>query len=126
MSKAITRGVRVQVRSKFVPERSSPPTSWFFAYEVTIANESDVAVQLVSREWIITNGEGVVQTVAGPGVVGEQPRLEPGEAFQYVSACPLDTAVGTMKGHFVMTTGADERFEAEVAEFVLLDPAAVN
>lgn len=126
MSTAITRGVRVDVRTQYVPERSAPPTRWFFAYQVTIANEGDEPVQLLSREWIITNGEGEVETVVGPGVVGEQPRLKPGQTFQYVSACPLDTAVGTMRGHFVMTTDSDERFDAEVAEFVLVDPMAVN
>ena len=126
MSVAVTRGVRVQVLSQFVPERSTTAISWFFAYQVTIANEGDEIVKLLSREWVITNGCGDVQTVVGPGVVGEQPRLAPGEAFQYVSACPLDTAVGTMKGHFVMETDAGTRFNADVAEFVLVDPLAVN
>ncbi|MCO4763251.1 MAG: Co2+/Mg2+ efflux protein ApaG [Myxococcales bacterium] len=122
----MTEGVRVVVRTQYVPERSQPPRQWFFAYQVTIANEGTEPVQLLSREWVITNGSGVEQTVVGPGVVGEQPRLGPGEAFQYVSACPLDTAVGTMKGHYVMTRDSGECFDAEVAEFVLLDPEAVN
>jgi len=126
-SEASTRGVRVQVRSRFVPERSSPEHgTWFFAYTVLITNEGKETVQLVSRHWIITNADGHVEEVRGPGVVGAQPVLGPGESFEYTSACPLPTAFGTMHGTYQMVTEDGERFDAEIAPFSLSMPYAVN
>ena len=93
MSDTTTRGVRVQVQSAYVPERSSPREShYFFAYRVRISNVGEETVQLVSRHWVITDGDGHVEHVQGPGVVGEQPVLEPGESFEYTSFCPLPHA----------------------------------
>ena len=90
MSDTTTRGIRVQVQSFYDEERSSPQDSYyFFAYQVTISNVGAETAQLVSREWIITDGNGDTQRVQGPGVVGEQPTLAPGEEFEYVSFCPL-------------------------------------
>lgn len=126
MSSATTRGIRVEVRSKFVPERSAPPTQWFFAYQVTISNESDEVVTLRSREWIITNANGEVQSVKGPGVVGEQPTMRPGEGFQYVSACPLDTPVGTMHGSYQMVADDGTSFDAPIAAFRLSVPNVLH
>ncbi len=126
MSTATTRGVRVDVSTRYVPEQSEPPRRWLFAYQVTIRNEGDETVQLLTREWIITNGEGKEETVRGAGVVGHQPTLAPGEGFQYVSACPLDTPVGTMRGHYGMRTSEGDDFNAAVAAFTLVDPMAVN
>ena len=125
-SEAITRGIRVRVRSQYVPSRSMPPQRWFFAYQVTIANESEQTVTLRSRHWVVTNAEGEVQEVRGPGVVGEQPRMAPGEGFQYVSACPLDTPVGTMHGTYELVTDDGEQFDAEIAPFTLAEPMSVN
>ncbi|MCX4246698.1 Co2+/Mg2+ efflux protein ApaG [Paraliomyxa miuraensis] len=126
-SDSSTRGVRVQVRSRYVPERSSPEHgAWFFAYTVLITNEGDTSVQLISRHWIITNADGDVEEVRGPGVVGAQPMLEPGESFEYTSACPLPTAFGTMHGTYQMVTKDGERFDAEIAPFSLSMPYAVN
>lgn len=126
MSVTVTQGVRVSVRTRYVPEQSRPPAQWFFAYQVTIANESDVTVTLMSREWVITNANGEQQVVRGAGVVGEQPTMAPGEGFQYVSACPLDSAVGTMHGSYRMVTAAGDEFDAEIAPFSLAEPMSVN
>lgn len=127
MSEAVTQGVRVRVESRYVPERSSPELgAWFFSYTVRIANESINTVQLVSRHWIITDGNGDVEEVKGPGVVGEQPVLGPGEAFQYTSACPLRTSFGTMQGTYQMVLDNGERFEAQVPVFRLSTPFALN
>ena len=124
---AETRGVKIDVVPRYVSEQSEPDNQrWLFAYRITISNTGDEPVQLVSRHWIITNGNGIVQNVQGAGVVGQQPRMRPGEGFQYVSACPLDTAVGTMHGTYQMITDGGEEFDAEVPMFVLADPQALN
>lgn len=126
-SEALTRGIRVRVRSSFVPERSAPEQGqWFFRYDVQISNEGGEGAQLLARHWVITDGEGRVQEVRGPGVVGEQPWLEPGEHFEYTSACPLETPFGTMHGSYEMVTSGGERFEAEIAPFLLGHPSEVH
>jgi ApaG protein len=127
VSVATTNGIRVEVVSKFLPERSSPRHRQFlFAYHVTISNEGDEAAQLLSRRWIITDANGEVQTIEGPGVVGAQPVLEPGMAYEYTSFCPLPTPFGTMQGHYVMIRPDGEKFDAEIAPFMLAVPNAVN
>lgn len=127
MSDTTTRGIRVQVESFYDEERSSPEESYyFFAYQVRISNEGRETAQLVSREWIVTDAQGQEQHVQGPGVVGEQPVLGPGEAFEYTSFCPLSTPVGTMHGSYQMVTRAGERFDAVITPFSLEVPHAVN
>ncbi len=127
MSVAETRGVRVSVVSRYVPERSDLDQSfYFFAYRVVIANMGDAPVKLLSRHWIITDGSGRVEHVRGPGVVGEQPLLESGQAFEYTSACPLRTPVGSMHGTFQMLSTEGTRFDAEVSPFTLALPNALN
>ena len=104
-SEAITRGLRVRVEPEFDPESSLPEQErWFFRYTVTIANEGTETVQLISRHWIITDGDGKIEEVRGPGVVGHQPTLSPGQAFKYSSGCPLTTSMGIMQGTFQMVT----------------------
>ena len=126
-SEAVTRGIRVSVESSYSAPHSRPAQQqWFFVYTIRIANESDEAVQLVSRHWIITDAVGSVEHVRGLGVVGEQPVLEPGASFEYTSFCPLTTAFGTMHGHYVMVRPGGETFEAEIAPFMLAVPNAVN
>ena len=93
---------------------------------MTIANVGEETAQLQSRRWVITDGNGEVQVVEGPGVVGEQPVLEPGMAFEYTSYCPLTTTFGTMHGHYVMVRPDGESFAAEIAPFMLAVPNAVN
>jgi ApaG protein len=126
-SEAVTENVRVSVESFYVRERSNPSDGeWLFGYRISLLNEGDQVVQLLSRHWVITDGEGHVEEVRGPGVIGEQPVLEPGESFHYVSACPLRTRFGTMQGSFLMTTDDGRQFEAEVAPFALAEPFTVN
>lgn len=127
MSEAVTRGIRIRVRAQFVPEHSAPDEErYFFAYHVTIANEGKVATQLLSRHWIITDGAGQVREVKGAGVVGQQPTLRPGEAFEYTSACPLPTPVGSMYGTYEMLADSGDRFNARIAPFTLALPTALN
>ena len=126
-SEATTHDIRVRVHSRYVAERSDPERGeWFFIYTVEIANLGDVPTQLLSRHWIITDAEGHVQEVRGPGVVGEQPRLESGQSFTYTSACPLRTQFGTMHGTYQMVTDDGSRFDAEIAPFSLGQPHAIN
>lgn len=110
-----------------MPDRSNPKEgSYFFVYHVRIANVGTETAQLVSREWIITDADGEVERVKGPGVVGEQPLLTPGGTFEYTSFCPLKTSVGSMHGHYHMVTSAGEQFEATIAPFTLAVPNALN
>ena len=127
VSDTVTRGIRVQVRSMYVPERSAPREQhFFFAYHVRISNEGGETAQLQSRHWIITDANGDVQEVRGPGVIGETPVLAPGAAFEYTSYCPLTTAVGTMQGSYTMTTPAGDTFDAAINPFTLAMPHALN
>lgn len=127
MSDTLTRGVRITVLPRYVPEQSEPSKShYLFAYHVTITNEGAAPVQLISRHWIITDGEGKTEEVRGAGVVGYQPRLEPGEQFQYTSGCPLRTPVGTMHGSYQMVADDGESFEAYIDPFRLAVPRVLN
>jgi ApaG protein len=126
-SEAVTRGVRVRVRSEYSPERSQPSTNqWFFLYTITITNEGKVTVQLLTRHWIITDGTGHVEEVRGPGVVGKQPMLRPGESFEYTSGCPLETPFGKMEGTYQMVDEQGERFDVTIAPFTLSEPYTVH
>jgi ApaG protein len=126
-SEAVTRGIRVRVISSYLPERSEPEHGqWFFVYDVEISNVGTETAQLVSRHWIITDSNGEVQEVKGPGVVGKQPILRPGQCFRYTSGCPLGTSFGTMQGTYQMVTEGGERFDAEIAAFSLGEPHAIN
>jgi ApaG protein len=125
VSSAVTHGVRIAVRSEYLPHRSSPEERrYVFAYTVNISNEGGARVQLRSRHWIITDGRGRIEEVRGRGVVGEQPLLEPGESFQYTSGCVLETPQGTMHGTYRMQREDGTTFEAEISPFVLATPTA--
>lgn len=127
MSDTTTRGIRIQVRSTYLADRSSPKeSSYLFMYEVRISNVGPETAQLISREWVITNAEGEVERVKGPGVVGEKPVLAPGGSFEYRSYCPLKTAVGSMHGSYQMVTPDGEQFDAIIAPFTLAVPNALN
>ena len=122
-----SHGIRVQVESAYVPDRSSPrEDSYFFVYHVRVSNVGEETAQLISREWIITDAEGEVEHVKGPGVVGEQPVLAPGATFEYTSFCPLKTSVGSMQGTYQMVTAGDDTFDAVIAPFTLAMPNALN
>ena len=126
-SEATTRGVRVQVLARYAPERSQPSgNKWFFLYTVTISNESAETVQLLTRHWIVTDGSGSVDEVRGPGVVGKQPTLAPGETFEYTSGWPLPAPFGILQGSYQMVTGLGERFDAKIAPVALSEPYTVH
>jgi ApaG protein len=127
VSEAVTQGVRVSVKSTYVAEQSAPRQHrYVFAYTVRIANEGKRPVQLVSRHWIITHGSGRVEEVRGPGVVGAQPRLEPGQHFEYTSGCVLSTPHGTMHGTYEMKRDDSSTFQANIAPFSLSMPYTLN
>ncbi len=126
-SEATTNDIRVRVHSRYVPERSAPEQDeWFFIYTVEVANLGEAPAQLISRHWIITDADGKVQEVKGPGVIGEQPRLEAGQSFTYTSACPLKTQFGTMHGTYQMVGDDGDPFDVEIAPFSLGQPNAIN
>lgn len=126
-SHSTTRGVSITVDARFSPDHSAPARRhWFFLYTIRIANESDLTVQLMSRHWIITDEDGHIEEVQGPGVVGEQPVLMPGDAFEYTSGCPLTTPTGQMQGTYEMVTPTGERFDAVIAPFQLRGPYTVH
>lgn len=127
MSTTTTRGIRIAVEPRYLEAESRPEAGQFvFAYHITISNVGEQGARLDSRHWVITNADGEVEEVRGPGVVGQQPHLGPGEQFEYTSFCPLDTPVGTMAGSFQMIGDDGERFDAEIAPFRLSLPGAVN
>jgi ApaG protein len=126
-SEAVTRGIRVRVVPQFDPQRSQPARGkWFFLYRVTIRNESHETVQLLTRHWVITDGVGRAEEVRGPGVVGEQPVLAPGEAFEYTSGCPLSMDVGKMEGSYQMVTEDGDLFDVTIAPFTLCEAEVVH
>lgn len=125
-----TRAIRVSVEPFYVADQSEPEKArWVFGYRVRIENEGGESVQLLTRHWKITDGRGRVVEVKGEGVVGEQPLLEPGEAFQYTSGTPLPTPTGIMAGSYQMVTNTGERFDVTIPAFSLDAPGvrrAVN
>lgn len=126
-SEATTRGVQVAVVCEYAPGRSNPQhEEWFFLYTITITNEGTEAAQLLTRHWIITDGTGRIEEVRGPGVVGKQPVLAPGESFTYTSGCPLTTPFGVMEGTYQMVTAGGEPFDARIAPFTLSEPYTVH
>ena len=126
-SEAVTRGVRVHVQSEYAPDKSRPQQNeWFFLYTVRITNEGSEPVQLVTRHWVITDGTGRVEEVRGPGVVGKQPTLKPGESFEYTSGCPLATPFGVMEGSYQMVSESGALFDAKIAPFTLSEPYTVH
>jgi len=127
MSEAVTQGIRIAVESRYLPERSQPGGRQFaFAYTVTIANDGAAPARLVSRHWVITDADGNVQEVRGDGVVGAQPRLVPGQSFEYASWCMLPTPHGTMHGTYQMVRDDGSGFDAEIAPFLLAQPNSLN
>ncbi len=127
MSDVVTHGIRVEVLARYSPENSRPPEGqWVFQYTVRITNQGTETVQLVSRHWIITDAMEDTQEVKGPGVVGEQPVLEPGRSFQYSSWCPLTTPMGMMHGTYQMVRSDGGQFDIEIAPFALKAAYTVN
>ncbi len=124
MFEATTRQIRIAVEPAYIQEQSDPRREYyFFAYTVRIVNEGAEPVQLLSRHWIITDATGKVEEVEGPGVVGQQPTVKPGETFQYSSFCPLPTPTGSMEGTYLMVNTKGEQLEVQIPRFVLAEPS---
>lgn len=118
-----TRSIRVAVKPAYLDDQSDPDDRrYVWSYTVTIENLGVEPVQLVSRYWNITDAAGRVQEFRGPGVVGAQPVIAPGETFQYTSGCPLPTSSGLMMGRYQMKAASGEAFEAEIPAFLLESP----
>jgi len=123
MYTATTRNITVRVQPQFLAEQSDPVSDQYvWLYTINIENGGTEAVQLLNRHWIITNAVGHVEEVQGPGVVGEQPVLQPGDSFQYTSGCPLRTPSGLMVGTYEMVGAGDERFDIDIPAFSLDSP----
>jgi ApaG protein len=126
-SNSTTEGIKITVNAVYVPEQSSPRMHrYVFAYTVKIANEGERPAQLRSRHWVITDGEGRVEEVRGPGVVGQQPLLQPGDQFEYTSGCVLTTPRGEMRGTYQMHRPDGSMFDATIAPFDLNLPYSLN
>ncbi len=127
MSQAVTNYVRVEVLSRHSPENSRPlEGEWVFEYTVRITNQGRETVQLLTRHWIITDALTHTEEVRGPGVIGKQPVLAPGESFKYSSWCPLQTPTGMMRGTYQMMRADGTEFDIEIAPFALRAPYTVN
>ena len=117
----------ISVQVRYLPDQSDPSAAQYaFAYTVTIVNTGKVAAQLISRHWIITDANNLVQEVKGQGVVGAQPKLKPGESFEYTSGSMLATPVGTMRGSYQMVADDGTRFDASIPEFTLSAPRVLH
>ena len=124
---ATTRDITVRVAVSFLPEQSEPTKHrWFWAYHIRVENGGRRAVQLISREWSIVDGRGARHDVQGEGVVGEQPVIEPGAAFDYVSGCPLGTPHGHMEGRYHMVAADGSSFAVAIPRFPLIAPAVAR
>jgi ApaG protein len=127
MSTAVTEGIRVEVASEFLADRSEPQAHrWVFAYTITVSNFGEAPARLLSRHWVIADADGNREDVEGDGVVGHQPRLEPGQSFRYQSFCVLPTSHGSMRGTYRMVRDDGTAFDAVIARFPLLIPQLVN
>jgi ApaG protein len=127
VSSAITKGIRITVKTHYVAEQSAPRAKrYVFAYTVRISNESSETAQLRTRHWVITDGDGRVDEVRGEGVVGAQPTLKPGQHYEYTSGCVLRTPRGTMHGTYQMHRDDGHTFDATIAPFALALPHTLN
>ncbi len=119
--------IEVDVECRFVEEKSSPEQNrYLFYYVISISNKGSVATKLLTRHWIITDGNNKVQEVRGEGVVGEQPHLQPGEKYRYSSAAMIETSVGTMRGEYQMIDDEGEKFDVPIDQFVLSIPRTLH
>ncbi|MDX0759343.1 Co2+/Mg2+ efflux protein ApaG [Sinorhizobium medicae] len=127
MYRALTHDIEVTVEPYYLEEQSDPDDSrYVWGYRIIIANHSDVAVRLMTRYWHITDENGQVDEVSGPGVIGEQPLLDPGDTYEYSSGCPLDTPSGVMFGHYSMEAEGGETFNVAIPAFSLDSPGLVR
>jgi len=118
VEKVLDRHFEINAKVSYLESESKPESDfYFFSYRITILNNSNASVQLMSRHWIITDGFGKVEEVRGAGVIGQQPKIQPGQSFEYESACPLHTTSGSMRGFYQFTDSRGEMFEIEIPEF---------
>ena len=126
MYESVTKGIRVRVEPEYLEDQSSPDEGYFFwSYTVEISNDTEIAVELRSRLWQITDAQGYREEVRGPGVVGPTPRIEPGETFTYTSGCPLRTPSGIMVGSYQMVDSEGQMFDVSIPAFSLDSPFSV-
>lgn len=119
--------IDIEVLPAFIAEQSDPATNHYvFSYTVTIRNNGSTPAKLLTRHWVITDGDGAVQEVNGDGVIGEQPLLNPGEGFEYTSGTFMNTPFGTMHGSYQMLSDSGEKFDAEIPTFRLTVPNALH
>lgn len=127
VQKQLSPRFEVEVTVSYVDKESRPDSGYyFFAYRVEIKNKGDAPAQLMSRHWIITDALGQVEEVRGAGVIGVQPRINPGQSFEYDSACPLNSPSGSMRGTYQFTTDEGDSFDVEIPEFYLVSPCALH
>ena len=120
LSDTLTDGIRVGASAYYIPDQSDPDRQQFsFGYNIVIVNSGAEPAQLISRHWIIIDAHGRREEVKGPGVVGQTPRLQPGEGFKYTSYCPLKTRWGTMEGTYTMRRDNGETFQVQIGRFYL-------
>ena len=120
---AVSGDLTVRAAVSYLPEQSAPEQGrWFWSYHVRIENGGERTVQLLERYWKIVDGRGNVHEVRGQGVVGEMPVITPGDSYDYVSGCPLETSAGTMSGHYLLVDEEGDSVRAEIPEFALLSP----
>jgi ApaG protein len=127
MYRALTRDIEVVVEPFYLEEQSDPDDDrYVWGYRIVISNHSNVPVRLITRYWHITDQNGQVDEVTGPGVVGEQPHLNPGDTYEYSSGCPLDTPSGMMFGHYHMETADGDQFDVDIPAFSLDSPGLLR
>jgi ApaG protein len=127
IAEAITSGVKVQVISKYIPEHSNPDIPrYFFAYWVTITNDSETNIKLLDRHWEITDANGKSNLIDGEGVIGKQPIINTGASFSYNSFCPLETEFGVMTGHYQMKREDGHFMKVQIPKFQLISPFTIN
>lgn len=127
VQKVLNTDFQVKVTVTYIPEESRPESDYhFFSYKISIQNKGSHQAQLMSRHWIITDSKGQVEEVRGAGVVGLQPKINPGQTFEYESACPLSTPSGSMRGTYQMVGQDGESFDIEIPEFYLIAPTALH
>lgn len=127
VQKTLDHHFEIQIKTVYVSKESRPHENYhFFAYKISITNKGSQTAQLLSRHWIITDSLGGREEVRGPGVVGLQPKIKPGQTFEYESACPLGTPTGSMKGTYSMVGDSGESFDIEIPEFFLIAPHCLH
>lgn len=125
--KVLNTQFKISVSVQYVESESKPEANYyFFSYKIHITNTGNAPAQLMSRHWIITDSHGQSEEVRGAGVVGLQPKINPGQNFEYESVCPLSTASGSMKGFYQMLSSEGETFDIEIPEFYLIAPTALH